>query len=505
MTRCGAEARSMNFDFARPIRWIRLPTAFFAVAVLLSSFAGAASASSRTANVVVLERAGSGSAPEAAVQRLGGHVQRHIQLVHGFVAQVPWRGLRELRRSPEVRSVHRDRTFTMRSADDDGAAVVSTTIDSVRASIGAGALPAGGRIDVALVDSGVTPVAGLAGRVVNGPDFSEDARVDELRNLDALGHGTHLAGIVAGVAPNARLVNVKVADHDGDTTLGRLLAGIDWVVRRGDNNGLDVRVLNLAFGSEANGSYRNDPLAVAVERAWDSGVVVVAAAGNGGIDAVSLDSPAYDPYVIAAGASDSRGTGDPGDDVIAPFSSQGTAQRGADIVAPGVGIVSARVAGGLLDETFPTARIGEAGFRGSGTSQAAAVVSGAVALMLGIRVGLDPDDVKAMLRSTAHPLAGTDAATQGAGVIDITAAATTRTPAPWLHQNFAPARMGGWNHRGLGIEFAGEGPQGSRWSGSRWSGSRWSGSRWSGSRWSGSRWSGSRWSGSRWSTAGWGE
>jgi serine protease AprX len=492
----------MNFDYARSIRWIRLPAAFFAVAILLSGFAGAASASSRTANVVVLERAGSGSAPEAAVQRLGGHVQRHIQLVHGFVAQVPWRGLRKLRRSPGVRSVNRDRTFTMRSTDD-GAAVISTTIDSVRASIGAEALLPGGRVDVALVDSGITPMAGLAGRVVNGPDFSEDARVDELRNLDALGHGTHLAGIVAGVAPNARLVNVKVADHDGETTLGRLLAGIDWVVRRGDDNGLDVRVLNLAFGSEAEGSYRNDPLAVAVERAWDDGVVVVAAAGNGGADTDSLDSPAHDPYVIAAGAADSRGTSDIGDDVIAPFSSRGSVQRGADVVAPGVGIISARVPGGLLDETFPAARIGEDRFRGSGTSQAAAVVSGATALLLGRRGALAPDNVKALLRSTAHPLVGTDAATQGAGSIDVAAAIRARSP--WQHQNFAPARMGGWNHRGLGIEFAGEGPQGSRWSGSRWSGSRWSGSRWSGSRWSGSRWSGSRWSGSRWSTAGWGE
>jgi hypothetical protein len=494
----------MNFDYARAIRWVRLPAAFWALAVMLSSFAPAASASSHSASVVVLERAGSGSAPEAAVQRLGGHVGRHIQLVHGFVAQVPWRGLDQLRRSPGVRSVNRDRRFSMRSTDD-GAAVVSTTLDSVRASIGADVLSRGGSVDVALVDSGVSPVGSLQGRVVNGPDFSEDARVDELRSLDALGHGTHLAGIVAGVAPNARIVNVKVADHDGQTTLSRLLAGIDWVTRRGDDNGLDVRVVNLAFGAEAEGSYRNDPLAVAVERAWHSGVVVVTAAGNGGADAHGLDSPAHDPYVIAAGAEDSRGTGDLGDDRIAPFSSSGTAQRGADVVAPGVGIVSTRVVGGLLDETFPAARIGDDGFRGSGTSQASAVVSAAAAVLLGRRGGLDPDDVKALLRSSAHPLAGTDAATQGAGVIDVADAAASRTPPPWLHQNFAPARAGGWLQRGLGIEFAGEGPQGSRWSGSRWSGSRWSGSRWSGSRWSGSRWSGSRWSGSRWSAAGWGD
>jgi serine protease AprX len=495
MDRRCAEAASMNFDSARAIRWVRLPAAFWALAVMLSTFAPTASASTRSANVVVLESAGSGSAPEAAVKRLGGRVERHIGLVNGFVARVPWRGLAELRRSEGVRSVHRDRSFAMRSAEDD-LAIVNTSLDSVRASIGAAGVPSGGGVDVALVDSGISPVGALEGRVVNGPDFSADARVDELRNLDALGHGTHLAGIVAGVAPNSRLVNVKVADHDGETTLGQLLAGIDWVARRGDKDGLNVRVLNIAFGSAPEGSYRNDPLAFAVERAWKRGIVVVAAAGNGGAEAHGLDSPAHDPFVIAAGAADSRGTGELGDDVIAPFSSSGSVQRGVDVVAPGMGIVSSRVPGGLLDETFAIARIGEDGFRGSGTSQAAAVVSGATALLLGRRGGLDPDDVKALLRSSAHPLAGTEAATQGAGIVDVSAAAATRTPR-FTEQHFPAARLGGWHHRALGMAFAGEN-QGSRWSGSRWSGSRWSGSRWSGSRWSGSRWSGSRWSSEMW-------
>jgi serine protease AprX len=496
-----AEAASMNFDYARAIRWIRLPAALWALAVISSIFAPTASARERSANVVVMESAGSGSAPEAAVKRLGGSVGRHIGLVNGFVARVPSNGLAELRRTQGVQTVHRDRTFTMRSADDP-AAIVNTSLDSVRASIGAASVSAGARVDVALVDSGISPVGALAGRVVNGPDFSADARVSELRSLDALGHGTHLAGIVAGVAPNARLVNVKVADHNGETTLGQLLAGIDWVARRGDNDGLNVRVLNLAFGSAPEGSYRNDPLAVAVERAWDQGIAVVVAAGNGGAEAPGLDSPANDPYVIAAGAVNSRGTAELGDDVMAPFSSRGTAQRGVDVVAPGVGIVSTRVAGSLLDETFAVARIGEDGFRGSGTSQAAAVVSGATALLLGRRGGLDNDDVKALLRSSAHPLAGVDSAIQGAGVIDVANAAVTRTPR-FSDQNFPAARMGGWQRRGPGMAFAGENPQGSRWSGSRWSGSRWSGSRWSGSRWSGSRWSGSRWSGSRWSGSRW--
>ena len=144
--------------------------------------------------------------------------------------------------------------------------------------------------------------------------------------------------------------------------------------------------MNLAFGAEVDGgSYRNDPLAFAVERAWDEGLAVVTSAGNGGPDSDSLDSPAYDPDVIAVGAEDSGGTATIADDGMAPFSSRGSVTRGPDVVAPGVAIVSTRVPGSFLDEAFPAARIGD-GFRGSGTSQSAAVVSGAAALLIGERL-----------------------------------------------------------------------------------------------------------------------
>ena len=124
---------------------------------------------------------------------------------------------------------------------------------------------------------------------------------------------------------SAQIVNVKVADSDGSTSLGRLLAGIDWVARNGDRRGLDVRVLNLAFGAESNGSYRDDPLAYAAERAWQRGLVVVASAGNGGAEADGLDSPAHDPYLVAVGALDTGGTATLADDGVATFSSRGSA------------------------------------------------------------------------------------------------------------------------------------------------------------------------------------
>src|SRR6185312_10536860 len=101
------------------------------------------------------------------------------------------------------------------------------------------------------------------------------------------------------------------------------------------------------------------PLAFAVEQAWRHGIVVVTAAGNGGAATDGLDSPAYDPYVLAVGAADTAGTATPADDTVAPFSSAGDGMRNPDVVMPGVDIVSLRVPGGLLDQAFPAARIGD--------------------------------------------------------------------------------------------------------------------------------------------------
>jgi serine protease AprX len=481
------------------------------VAVLATAALGAAApaaapaATPGSAQVVVIEAPGAGSAPERAVERLGGHVGLEFPLVHGFSATIPARNVKRLRHALGVKSVHRDRAVALRETDPAAApATEGAGLDLVRGAIGAGGVSGTGEgVDVALVDSGISPVGALAapGRVVDGPDFSDDARDPDLRGLDAFGHGTHLAGVIGGVAPGARLVDVKVAAHDGSTSLSSLLAGIDWVARHGRQKGLDVRVMNLAFGAESGGSYRDDPLAAAVERAWERGIVVVTSAGNGGAEATGLDSPAYDPYVIAAGASDTLGTADVSDDAVAPFSSRGTAARSPDVVAPGVGIVSARVPGGFLDELFPLARVGEDGFRGSGTSQAAAAVSGAAALVVQARPELAPDQVKALLRATARPLSG-DEQLEGRGLVDV--AAAVAAPATRAEQRFPRAVPGRWRGRfAPGVELAVE-RHATRWSATRWSATRWSATRWSATRWSATRWSATRWSATRWSGSSWG-
>ena len=146
--------------------------------------------------------------------------------------------------------------------------------------------------------------------MLHGPDLSFEGSSPEAAYLDTYGHGTHMAGIIAGersdapgIAPGARIVSVKVAGHDGITTVPQVVAAIDWVVEHHNTDGLNIRVLNLSLGQAGVTSHVGDALSAAVERAWDAGIVVVVAAGNRGATQGHLDSPAIDPYAISVGAS----------------------------------------------------------------------------------------------------------------------------------------------------------------------------------------------------------
>src|SRR5262249_50702161 len=162
------------------------------------------------------------------------------------------------------------------------------------------------------------------------------------------------------------------------------------------------------------------------------------------------------------------------------------------------GIISLRVPDGVLDEEFPNARVGETGFRGSGTSQAAAVTTAAVARLLQARPRLSPDEVKAVLRASATPIAATDRTLQGSGLVTLRAAVTA--PAIRAEQNWPRAVGGYWGGR-IGVQFAAENPSAGRWRASRWTASRWTASRWTASRWTASRWTASRWTASRWTAS----
>ena len=274
----------------------------------------------------------------------------------------------------------------------------------------------GDGVAVAVLDSGVAADPDLtvpANRVVASVNFADQSTAS-----DPGGHGTHVAGIIAGngarsdgqfvgVAPQANIVGVRVISSRGSGRISSVIRGIEWTLAH--SAAYNIRVLNLSFGAPSTLSYRADPLSAAVEIAWRRGLVVVAAAGNTGPDRDTVLSPGNDPYVVTVGATDDQGTRDRGDDTLAWFSAWGSADSNPkpDLVAPGRRLVSVRVPGSTLDALFPdrvvSAQNGSTYFRLSGTSQATGVVSGAAALFLANNPNLPPDQVKAFLVGTTQP------------------------------------------------------------------------------------------------------
>jgi serine protease AprX len=401
-------------------------------------------------------------------------------------------------------------------------------------------------VDVAVIDTGVAPVEGLtSGNVVDGPDLSFDSQSPDLAHLDAFGHGTHIASLIAGrdkaappasyaapdapwhgIAPDARIISVKVGAADGATDVSQVIAAVDWVVAHRDDGDVRIRVLNLSFGTDGMQSPDVDPLAFAVENATRHGITVVAAAGNGGAATTRLANPAQDPYVIAVGAADTRGTATVKDDVVAPFSNGGTVTRHADFVAPGVALSGLRTPGSVIDELHPATVEGDRFLRGSGTSQAAAITSGAVALLLQRYPDLTPDQVKRQLMRTATPLPGASAHTRGSGLLDVAEAVArpvTRAAQPAAHRGTGTGSLEGargtahvsdgeseltgeqdifgvaWNP-GVWAPLSerGEAWQGGQWNGSEWTGGSWEAVGWTGKTWVGKTWVGKTWVGKTW-------
>ena len=426
-----------------------------------------------------------------------------------------------------------------------------TAGDGVQAMWNAGYTGKG--VDVAVIDTGVAPVQGLnsPGKVINGPDLSLESQSPNLQNLDTNGHGTFMAGLIAGndgqaggyhgVAPDARIVSLKVGVADGGTDVSQVIAAIDWVVQHRHDNGMNIRVINLSYGTNSTQPYGIDPLAYAVEQAWKAGIVVVAAAGNSGYQTGAstqgLADPGYDPQILAVGAADTMGTATPWDDQVAPFSA-GSAScssgcRAPDLIAPGTHMQGLRVPGSYIDQNSPSGALSDRYFRGSGTSEAAAFVSGAAADLLQRYPQLTPDQVKAMLTSSCDKLSGYNWKQQGCGELDLNKLLNTSVPSVFGSQQYNMPSTGtgsleasrGTDHISLNgvvlqgeqdifgqpfnsaamaaLEAAGSSWSGGVWNGSSWSGSSWSGSSWSGSSWSGSSWSNLLWSGSSWSGSSW--
>ena len=396
--------------------------------------------------------------------------------------------------------------------------------------------PTTGRgVGVAVLDTGIAPVAGLdaPGAVVDGPDLSFESQSPQLAGLDAYGHGTHMAGLVGGrdgelalgqavdpdrfygMAPGSTLVDVKLGTADGGVDVSQVVSALDWVVEHRDETG--VRVVNLSYGTGSTQSPELDPLAHAVENAWRAGIVVVVAAGNDGESGPSpLTMPAVDPWVLAVGSADHQGTPSTADDQVGAWTSTGTDARRPDLLAPGKSVVSLRVPGSAADVEHPEGRVtGDVEgrfFRGTGTSQSAAVVSGAVALLLQRDPSLTPDQVKGLLVASADALAGDASPVQGAGVLDVREAvelldaqrAAGGVPA-YAQQHATSTGLGSLDASRGGSHVVdpetGEALVGERdvfgvaWDAPAWAAASSAGTAWDGGTWRGSVWAADGWAG----------
>jgi serine protease AprX len=341
-----------------------------------------------------------------------------------------------------------------------------------------------------------------------------------------------------GVAPDTRIVNVKVAASDGSADVSQVIAGIDWVTQHAHDNGLNVRVLNLSYGTDSTQSAALDPLSYAVEQAWRRGIVVVVAAGNDGTTRQELADPAADPYVIAVGAEDPNNTAGAADDLVPTFAQRGTATRHVDVVAPGVHILGLRVPNSYIDQNNAAARVGTRFLRGSGTSQATAVVSGVAALLLQKNPTATPDQIKWLITAKANPFPLAKSLWQGTGLVDVHQSLGLK-PSDAPVQTFTAATGTGTveGARGTGhvlmngVALAGEKDifgrtwnaaawagavasntawsggtfNGTVWTGTGWdqTGVSWTPSTWTGTDWTGQSWAGRSWAGRSWAANGW--
>jgi serine protease AprX len=361
-----------------------------------------------------------------------GRVIGNLPIIHGLALSLTAGQAQTLAVNPDVHAVSLNTTvntesvpFHMIPEQGLSAAELQTTYDETL-----GVLPlwkfgvTGTGVGVGVIDTGVDGAL---------PDFatkdhtgsrvvaSAVANADATTATDSYGHGTDVAGIIAGngdnrgsgdplyghyigVAPNANLVSIKVSDETGKASVLDVIYGLQFAVEH--QSQFNIRVVNLSLSSTTPQSYKTDPLDAAVENAWMHGIVVVVAAGNGGTasDAVQF-SPGNDPYVITVGGADENGSADPSGDTIASWSSQGTTQDGLhkpDVYAPGAHIVSVLAPNSVFASSCPTCIVGDGQYiQTSGTSMAAPAISGLVADLLQIHPNWTPDQVKGDLTSAA--------------------------------------------------------------------------------------------------------
>jgi serine protease AprX len=478
---------------------------------------------------VIVQKWGADSSAEQNVQSMGGQVTKDLSIINAFAADVPAGSVSELAASDGVRWVSLDAPVEQAGKPAPGGTptptptptactdcvdtkplknthIVSTKVDQVWNTA---PYLQGQGMTVAVVDSGISEnhpdfktQDGKGTRIVGQRKFSEN-----LSMSDGYGHGTHVAGIIAGnarvsgdegkypgVAPKANLLNVKVSDDDGRSTSSDVIAGLQWVL---DTKATyNTRVVNLSLNSSVYESYHTNPICAAVEILWFNGIVVVVSAGNNG--SATLFPPANDPFVITVGAVDDRLSTSITDDVVTSYSAYGTTPEGhakPDLVAPGYKIKAPLSYSSDLEKLYPSAVVTSTStntaqyFRMSGTSMSAPIVAGAAALLLQDEPNLTPDQVKYRLKATAvkstKTWPGYNSAKAGAGYLDVKAAVLGTTTAS-ANTNIQASQL--------------------LWSGSEplnWSSVNWNSVNWNSVNWNSVNWNSVNWNSVNWNSTYW--
>jgi serine protease AprX len=479
---------------------------------------------------------------EKGIANEGGRVRRRLGLIEGHAANLGAKAIAKLSHDKRIKSISLDHKVEVLQVTTaplgetttavTGAALQSTNVQAANAPQVWSQGNTGQGVTIAVLDSGIAP----------GPDLPTAVHgVDTVTHTTTLsdkgGHGTHVAGIIAGngaqsagaykgVAPGARVVSVKVTDDQGHASYSSIIAGIAWVLA--NQRTYNFKVANISLGATPQAGYADDPLDGAVEALWFRGITVVASAGNKGRSAGTIGVPGNDPYVITVGAFDDSGTASLSDDKIPDWSSRGpTAFDGfskPDLAASGRKVVSLRSISSTLDVLYGVERtVGSKYFRLSGTSMSTPAVSGVVALMLVANPSLSPNQIKAILTRTARPVVGGDAYAVGAGAVDAAAAVQLArypgslranvglTPSPALIKAFWPVvkqnlpkwRTSGWWMGRYWANGSWDQTTGFKSDNGSWDDSGWDLLAAANLDWEGMTWSDAGWDSAGWDDAGW--
>lgn len=369
--------------------------------------------------IELIVECGNDSETEERISQLG-RVKYRLPMINSYVLEIEKSKLHLVNGLTGVKAVFDTKRIT---------AQMNVARKSVNADAAQGKGLTGRGISIGVLDTGVGHCPDLVepkNRILMFKDFING----KSEAYDDNGHGTHVAGIIAGnglisngkymgMAPEANIVSAKVLDEDGRGSTAEVLAGLQWIMDQKDL--YNIRIVNLSVGTPDNGSA--DPLVRAVEAAWDAGIVVVVAAGNNGPKYSSVTSPGISKKVITVGASDDNSAVNIWGDNCVNFSGRGPTHEcivKPDVLAPGTDIISCLTPDiEIKSDDFEDRKIIAGNYLSlSGTSMSTPIVSGAIALLLEKSPGLTPDDVKYMLKKSAHNL-NYPINQQGFGLIDV--------------------------------------------------------------------------------------